>query len=644
MAGRMPMREERRFVTALFADIVGSTALAGSMDPEDVREIVGGAIDRIVSVVEELGGTIKDLAGDGALALFGAPVAHEDDAERAVRAGLRISEEIGAYAERVNTTWGIPGFNVRIGIESGVVVLGPVGSGRRVEYGATGDAVNTAARLQAHAHPGTVLVGRETQRLIRDRFVWGRSRSLPVKGKADPVIAYPAIRLADRAGTPGGKALTPLVGRVAELELLRGAVDTVASGEGRLVIVSGEPGIGKSRLLAEARSQVEAIGGRWLEGRCLSFGASSPYLPIADLLRGWLRVQPDTSAEDLMLQISTAVEGSVGDRADGVRPFVAALLGVPPSDADAAVLASLSPDSRRFRTGEALGELLSGMARAAPVAVAIEDLHWADGSSVQLLSRLLPRLRSTRLLIALTSRDGPDRPAHRLLGPGLGTTPILLHLTTLPTGADRELLTALTGGVTLPGELERRILDTSGGNPFYLEELVRSLVEEGAIVTEGDEPRFDHLVEVRIPPTIEKVIGARLDRLGERPREVLAAASVIGRRFTIELLERVAGDGEDIRRAIDELDRLDVVRPVDGPAAAFAFQHALIQEVTYSTLLKRRRRELHAKTAAALQELHGERDDEVLPLLAHHFRAAGQIEQAYASHRGAAAAALRVSA
>src|SRR2546422_397933 len=272
------MREQRKFVTVLAGDVVGSTALGERLDPEDVRLVVGGAIERMIAAVEDLGGTVKDLAGDGLFALFGAPVTHEDDPERAVRTALRIIREILEYAGEVEQGWGIAGFTVRIGIASGLAVLGPVGGGSRIEYGATGDVANTAARLQSCADPGTVLVEASTARLIEPLFEWGEARSLTLKGKAEPVTAYPAMAPVQVPGKVRGLrgAGAQLVGRDAELAAAWTVVQDVLAGTGGVLFVTGEAGIGKSRLLAELRSRFETSdspGGppTWLEGQCASY-------------------------------------------------------------------------------------------------------------------------------------------------------------------------------------------------------------------------------------------------------------------------------------------------------------------------------------------------------------------------------------
>ncbi|HUZ15275.1 MAG TPA: adenylate/guanylate cyclase domain-containing protein, partial [Gaiellaceae bacterium] len=290
------VREERKVVTAVFADIVGSTALAERVDPEDVKHVVGEAVARIVGEVESLGGHVKDLAGDGVLAFFGAPTTSEDDAERAVRCALRVVAEMDEYGREVRRGWGAEGFGVRVGVATGPVVLGEVGAGSRVEYAAFGDTVNVAARLQSAADPGSVLVDETTHRSVEGIFDWSEQRDLELKGKREKVPAWIVAGLAAEArtqrGLPGVE--TRLVGRARELATGREALEAVRGGRGAVLVVSGDAGIGKSRLLHELRTTAERGGIRWLEGRCVSYGESLPYWPIRDLLRGeWIGAGAD---------------------------------------------------------------------------------------------------------------------------------------------------------------------------------------------------------------------------------------------------------------------------------------------------------------------------------------------------------------
>jgi len=632
-------REERKVVTAVFADLVGSTALAERLDPEEVKLIVGEAVARMVHAVEEFGGTVKDLAGDGVLALFGAPTAHEDDEERAVRASLRIVEEIEAYGTEVARGWGIEGFSVRVGVNTGPVVMGALGAGDRVEYTAFGDTVNTAARLQSAAEPGTVLVGAEVRRAVEPTFDWGEAAEHELKGKAEAVVAYPVRGAHAPAGRAAGlSAAVDLVGREQELETVGERLDEVLVGTGGIVFFTGEPGIGKTRLLRELRSRFEASpasGGRplWIEGRCASYGESIPYWPFRDLLRSWLGVSTDDPELRVRVALRRRVEQLFEIRALEVYPYLASMLGLALEPDAADRLAELSPEALQYRTFEVTGTLLARLAEGGPVVVVIEDLHWADPTSVQLAERLLPVAEGSAVLLLATGRAERDHPFWAVKELAAREFPHRtrdLVLEPLSGDADRELLRALVGNAELPDDLERRILEAAGGNPFFLEELVSSFVDSGALVREDESWRFDHEVAVEIPPTVERVILARLDRLPRQSHELVVSASVLGRQFSLALLEGVSGDGE-LKERLHELQRLDLIREARRwPEPEYQFKHALIQEAAYRTMLAPRRKELHRKAAEWLERQYAEHEEEVYELLAHHWLQAEDEEKAIA--------------
>jgi len=634
------MREERRFVTALFADVVGSTALAERLEPEELKLVVGDAIARIVGAVEAFGGTVKDLAGDGVLALFGAPVAHEDDPERALLAGLRIVEEMEDFAGEVRRSWGLDGFGVRVGVESGPVVVGAVGGGSRVEYGAMGDAVNVAARLQSHADPGTVLVGEETASRVRPLFDWGDERRLDLKGKSELVTAR--TMLGPRAAPGRQRGLdgvqSTLVGRARELAHLQDLTQGALAGAGAILFVTGEPGIGKSRLLAEFRSVFEAGAAPrgkplWIEGKCVSYGESMTYWPFRDLVRSWLGVAADEPEMRVRISLRRGIERLFADRAPEHYPYLAAILGLSLEPDAGSRIAELSPEALQYRTFEVVRHWLQRLAEDGPVAVALEDLHWADPTSLQLLHRLLSDTESEALLLVLTLRPERDHAAWRLKEDAARELPhrtTELALEALPGDAGLELLRSLVGEVTVPDDVERRILEHADGNPFFLEELVRSLVDSGSLVREGEGWRFDHETDVEIPPTVEKVILARIDRLEAQPRDLLTAASVLGREFGLPLLEAVSGDG-DVRDSLSTLMRLDLLREARRwPEPEYRFKHALIQEAAFRTLPVSAHRALHRKAATWLEERYADREDEVAGLLAYHWLGAADDDKAVA--------------
>ena len=624
------VREERRVITALFADLVGSTALAERLDPEEVRLVVGDAVARIVGVVEDLGGHVKDLAGDGVLAFFGAPTAAEDDAERAARAALRIVEEIGVYGEEVARAWGVEGLAVRLGIASGPVVVGLLGAGGRVEYAAFGDTVNLAARLQTAARPGTVLLDDATRRLVSPLFAWGERRELELKGKSGPVgaveLGAPLDGARAQRGLEGMHA--ELIGRTAELARGRTALDAVLTGAGGVLFVTGEAGIGKTRLLAElhdAFARGSSAGGTplWLEGRCVSYGESLPYAPFRELIREWLGVGRDAPELRVRLGLRRGLERLFGPQAPELYPYLASLLDLTLERDQEDRIAGLSPEALQYRTFEVVETLVERLAESGPLALVLEDLHWADQTSLQLVERLLALPERAAVLLLLTQRNEPDHPSWALRERAEREYPHLtleLALQPLSGDAQGELLASLVGPGTLPPELEWRLLDQAEGNPFYLEELIRSLVDSGALVRDDGGWRFDHDVAVSVPPTVEKVILARLDRLSPECREVATAASALGRRFALPLLEGVLDRSGGAVDALHELQRLDLVRPARRwPQPEYRFKHALIQEATYGTLLGPQRTELHRRAAVWLEEHHSAAEHEVLGELAHHW-------------------------
>ncbi|MGH2429263.1 MAG: AAA family ATPase [Candidatus Limnocylindria bacterium] len=413
--------DERRVITVLVADLVGSTRLAERMEPEDTRLVIGEAIARMVTAVEQLGGHVKDLAGDGVLAFFGAPVAHEDDAQRAVHAGLTITREMATYAAEIGEAWGVTGFAVRVAVNTGPVVVGEVGAGGRVEYAAFGDTVNTAARLQAEARPGTVLAAAATRRLAETAFRWGAPADHLLRGHDAVTTAYEVDGTVEhRAPAEDRTQLTPLIGRDQELRVAGEALDEVRSGAGAIVFVTGEPGIGKSRLLLELRSLFHARRpqrGRslWLEGRCVSYGESLAYWPYQDLLRDLLGVGRDQPELKARVALRRLVDELFGDRSGDLYPYLAVMLGLSLEGNAKAKVAHLSPEALRYRTFEVVGQLIARLARDGPVAVVLDDQHWADATSLSLTDQLLALADEEAVLLVLAQRTERDHGSWSIL-------------------------------------------------------------------------------------------------------------------------------------------------------------------------------------------------------------------------------------
>ncbi|MEA3377507.1 MAG: ABC transporter substrate-binding protein [Chloroflexota bacterium] len=675
LATRGKVQAERRRVTILFSDVKGSTAMGEGLDPEDVMEIMDGAFDVLIEPIVRYEGTVTRLMGDAVLAFFGAPIAHEDDPERACRAALEIVEGAQAYAERLDRERGIAGFSVRAGINTGLVVVGEVGSDLRVEYTAMGDAINLAARLESAAEPGTVLVTEHTHRSIAPLFETEAMGPVKVKGRAEPISTYRV--LAARAGAGWSQTSAgldpPLVGREKEFGALQSAVERLRAGVGGIVTVVGEAGIGKSRLVAEVRRQALSEGSKplegtaadgrtgfagrsggqaylnWVEGRCLSYGTSIAYLLWLDVLRDLLGLRVDDPPDVVRDALRNALETWCPDSLDKVYPYLARLMSLPPESETEIAIARLDGERLKRGTFHAVEELIGCAADSCPLVLVCEDLHWADPTSVELLERVLGLTDRRSLLVVCVSRPRPSHGSWRLRE----TAARLyrhrhsdLWIEPLSAAASERLVDALlqlaAPGVELveglPQKLRWRILGRAEGNPFYVEEVVRSLTDSGAIAPDEASGRWrvtQDVTDIPIPETVQGVLTARIDRLDEENRRVLQIASVIGRIFWYRVLaevaatETVAWTEPELQERLLDLQREELIRErVRLPELEYIFEHELTRDAAYRGLLRKDRRLFHRQVAEALERLFPERVEEQLGLLAHHWERAGVAAKA----------------
>ena len=548
---------ERKVVTALFLDVVGSTALAENMDPEDWTLIMNQAFDVLSRVIiKEYDGAIARLMGDAILAFFGAPIAHEDDPVRAVHAALRLLEEARKYADQVRAKNGIE-FAVRIGINTGPVVVGEVGSDLKFEYTAMGDAVNLAARMQSAARPMTVLISEHTYRFVAPVFDCTDLGLLEVKGKAEPVRVYEVQKPKAQQGRLRGLAglESPMVGRDPELASMLQLCAAVRAGLGRAVVVIGEPGLGKSRLIAEwkaaASAPAEAGGpapaGLWAEGRCLSYGQGLAYHLLLDLLRSLIGVPATASEPETRAALRALVDDVVGPAgAMDVYPYLGHLLSLQLEGEASERIKMLDPQALQNQYLSALRQLLRTLARRQPLVVVLDDIHWADPSSTDLLIKLLPLISEAALLLCLVTR--PDRDAHgwKLLAAarerlGAGLTEI--NLNPLSDSDSRQLVSNLLEIESLPDSIRTLILKKAEGNPFFVEEVIRMLIDRGAIYKQGASwAAGKEIGAIEIPDNLQGLLLARIDRLPDDVKRTLRVASVIaviGRQFSVRVLEQV---------------------------------------------------------------------------------------------------------
>ncbi len=537
---------ERRPLTILFADVVGSTAIAEKLDPEDWSVLVGEVFARLNAVAARYDGTVARLMGDGVLVFFGAPVAHEDDPERAVRCGLDMVREIDALGADARARHGVE-LRVRAGINTGPVVVGMVGTDVAREYTAMGDAVNIAARMQAAAPPGGVMITAATHRFVAPLVDATDAGPLELKGKAEPVHAYQVTGL--RAGAVSARGLgsevhSEMIGRDAQLARLRDAFAVVRARQGRVASILGEPGIGKSRLLAELRAHVAASdpSAHWIEARCLSYGRTLPYHLVLDLVRSCIGVAATADEPEVRAALEQRTRALFGEAWADPYAYLGHLLSI---QLDPEVRARVS--ALEFETVKRYVSSVIGMVRAltttGPVILACEDLHWADASSVDVLQQLLRLANELPLFIVATSRLDRESEGWRLVSAVrdiFGDALIELRLEPLSGDDTRTLVANLLKVESLPKETRDHILEKSEGNPFFVEEVIRMLIDRGAIVQQGDRWIATARVgDVEIPDTLQGLLLARIDRLPPESKRTLRVAAVIGRQFGVTMLERL---------------------------------------------------------------------------------------------------------
>ena len=613
LKARSAIEGERRQVTVLFADIAGFTSLAEDRDPEDIHQIVDRCFEAITAEVHRFEGTINQYTGDGVMALFGAPIAHEDSARRAVHAALGIQRAIRELSREIEARQG-PAIRMRLGLNTGPVVVGRIGDDLRMDYTAVGDTTNVAARMQQAARPGSVLISEATLRAIGGFFETLDLGEQAVKGRA-PVHAHEVLRPRGRRSRLDAaveRGLTPLVGRERELDILRERFREAKSGRGQVVFVAGDAGIGKSRLLLEFRRALARVGedATWLEGQCVSFGRTIPFLPIVDQLRRNFGIEELDGEPEIIAKIEHGMRRMGG--LDAQIPYLRYLLGVDPGDPR---VANIDAANRRACILEAVRVLSLAGARIRPLVLVFEDLHWADASSEDYLTGLMDAVASTRILLVLTYRIGYASP--------FGSRSFYTTLTLHALSRDDALAMAgsVLGSADFPRELAEALTAKAEGVPLYVEEVAKTLLDVGVLRRENGGYRLvRRLDEAGIPDTIQGIIMARLDRLGEDGKRAVQLASVIGRQFLKRLLGRIAGLTHELDGLLGELKTLEIVYELGLlPEPAYIFKHAVIQDVAYQSLLVQRRRDLHRAVGQAIEELYADRLADHYEELAHHF-------------------------
>jgi class 3 adenylate cyclase/predicted ATPase len=619
-AGGDTLDGERKTVTAFFADITGSTLLMESLDPEEARAVVDPALELMIDAVHRYDGYVVQSTGDGIFALFGAPIAHEDDPQRALYAALLLQDGIKSYSAKLIAKGGTP-MEARVGINTGEVVVRRLQTeGGRPEYTPIGHTNNLAARMQAVATSGSIAITDTTRRLVEGFFQLKERGPTRVKGLSEPAMVYEVIgpgRLHTRFQRAAGRGLTRFAGRTREIEAMKHAAGLAKAGHGQIVAIIGEPGIGKSRLLYEFKAIAQS-GCLVLEGFSLSYGKATAYLPVLELLREYFRILPEDDARTRREKVAGKIV--ILDRTlEDTLPYLYALLGIVEGDDP---LGRMDAQIRRRRTHEAIKRMLLRESLNQPLIVAFEDLHWIDAETEAVLGVLADALSNAAVLLLVNYR--PEY-THAWSNSSCYTQ---LRLEPLQTENANELLSALLGDADELTALKRMVIEKTEGNPFFIEEMVQALLEQDVLTPNGTIKLARSFSQLRLPTTVQGVLSSRIDRLPSREKEVLQTLAVIGREFPLSMARRIVNCSDDqLDSALAVLRAGEFINELPGSYdIQFAFKHALTQEVAYNSILSERRKLLHERAGQALEAIFAV--DDHLSELARHYKRADNIHKA----------------
>jgi predicted ATPase/class 3 adenylate cyclase len=604
---------ERKLVTVLFADLKGSMELLADRDPEEARKLLDPVLDRMMEAVHRYEGTVNQVMGDGIMALFGAPLAHEDHAVRACYAALRMQEAVKRYAEGVHRSAGVP-LHIRVGVNSGEVVVRSIGSDLHMDYTAVGQTTHLAARLEQMAMPGSILVSPDTLELAEGFVVAKALGERPVKGLEGPIEVFEVVGAGtarSRLHAAAARGLTRFVGRDSEMDQLLQALELAGAGCGQVVGVVGDAGVGKSRLFWEFTHSHRVEGWLLVESSSVSYGKATAFLPLIDLLRAYFQIE----ARDDPRKIHEKVTGKLLSLDRALEPSLPALLwllDVPVGDAQ---WQRLDPPQRRQQALDGIKRLLLRESRVQPLLLVFEDLHWIDSETQAFLDSVVESLPTARLLFLVNYR-----PEYQHAW-GSKTYYRQLRIDPLPPESAEELLAALLGSGPDLQPLRRLLIERTEGNPFFLEESIRTLVETKVLTGERGAYRLAKASHtLQIPATAQAILAARIDRLAPEDKRLLRSASVLGKDVPFTLLRAIAeGSEESLRRGLANLQAAEFLYEVSlFPDLEYTFKHALTHEVAYGGLLHDRRRQLHAAVVGAIEQYYGQRLGEQTERLAHH--------------------------
>ncbi len=613
LTSRSDLEGERKQVTVLFADLKGSMELLAERDPEEARQLLDPVLQRLMAAVHRYEGTVNQVMGDGLMALFGAPLAHEDHAVRACYAALAMQEAIRHYSAEVRRTHGVE-VQIRVGLHSGEVVVRAIGNDLHMDYSAIGQTTHLAARMEQLATPGTIRLTTETLRLAEGLVQVTALGPVPVKGLTEPVEIFEltgASALRRRLQVGATRGLTCFVGRQAELAALHQALERAGAGHGQVVAVVGEAGVGKSRLVYECVHTHHTQGWRVLESASVSYGKATPYFPVVDLLKRYAHVEDRDDTRTMRAKVT----GQVVTLDPALQETIPALLWLLDALPDDQPFLTLAPPQRRRRTLDALKRLVIRESQVQPLLLVFEDLHWIDAETQALLDSLVESLPTARLLLLVNYRPEYQH------GWGSKTYYTQLRLDPLEPASAAEVLQTLLGDHPSLAPPTPLLMARTGGNPFFLEESVHTLAETGALVGERRAYRLiKTLHSLQVPATVQAVLAARIDRVPPEDKRLLQTAAVIGTEVPLPLLQAIAdGPEEGLHQGLTRLQAAEFLYEARlFPELVYTFKHALTHEVAYGSLLQERRRALHARIVEAIEGLSADHLTDQIERLAHH--------------------------
>ena len=636
LTSRFALEGERKLVTVLFCDIANSTPLAARVGAEAMHGLISRFFEMALAEVHRFDGTINQFLGDGFMALFGAPVSHEDHARRALLTATAILQR-----QRVSSgdAGALGDIQLRMGLNTGMVVVGKIGDNLRMDYTAIGETTNLAARLLEFAAPGTIRTSEATRRAARTHFEFKYLGSHALKGIADPVAIFEPLggRSASEVGAhqQPGSVGSVIVGREPERAALSRSLKDLASGRGGVVLIRGEPGAGKSRLVTEATRHEDARDVLWLEGRSVSFGRGLSYWPFIEILKGAFEIEESDAEAEALRKLEAGVRTLFDARAAEIVPYLATVMSLGLTGDYEQRVKFLDAQAMKRQVFLSMRQLFERLARRQPMLIVMEDWHWVDQSSIALCEHLLPLAQSQPTTFWLTTRAEPAEPAARIKAATAANASLRVEelvLAPLEQEHCHTLIDNLVGNLpeSVRGQIQRR----TEGNPFFIEEVIRALIADGMLIKDSREGGWRlarPVIDLAIPDTIQGVIVARIDRLEDSVKGVIKLASVIGRSFFLRILKAIAGATDNVEQGLGKLEQNELIRlRQQAPEYEYIFKHALVQEAAYGGILAERRRALHRRVAQAIEALFVDRLEEFSSLLAYHYALAEQWDKAQA--------------